>query len=91
MAVASVTATLLTSILGSPEVRKMFRAVADQRIAQKAALVNSNSEDGKQQQENELQELQKAGLIGLAQETGKYYVTAMGLKVARDLESLPIS
>jgi len=38
----------------------------------------------------ELDALEKADLIGAAPNSGKYYVTAKGLKVARDLEKLPI-
>ena len=85
MAIDTVTATLLGSVLGSSVARNLFTTIANRRIAEMAPLKATNP-DAVQ----ELDALEKADLISAAPSGGKYYVTAKGLKVARDLEKLPI-
>jgi predicted transcriptional regulator len=85
MAIDTVTATLLGSVLSSSITRNLFTTIAKSRIAEVAPLKAANPEA-----HQELDALEKADLIGAAPNSGKYYVTAKGLKVARDLEKLPI-
>ena len=86
MAIDSVTVALLGSVLGSSVTRDLFTTIANRRIAETAPLRAANPDA-----DQELDALEKADLIGSAPSSGKYYVTAKGLKVARDLEKLPIA
>jgi len=85
MAIDTVTVTLLGSVLGSSVARNLFTTIANRRITEIAPLKATNPDA-----DQELDALEKADLIGAAPNGGKYYVTAKGLKVARDLEKLPI-
>lgn len=80
------TVTLLNSVLGSAEVRKLFTTIAAKRIAEAATL-----KQGHPDADQDLGLLKDADLIDSAQSGEKYYVTAKGLKVARDLEKLPVA
>jgi hypothetical protein len=84
MVIETVTGTLLGSVLSSAATRSLFKVIADKRIAEKAALMAINSNP-----EADLAALVGADLIGSAPSGEKYYVTAKGLKVARDLEKIP--
>lgn len=83
MEIDAVTGTLLGSVLGSATVRNLFTRIANRRIAEtaplKAAFPNAD-----------LEALEKADLISPSSSGEKYYVTAKGLKVARDLEKIPL-
>jgi hypothetical protein len=83
--VNTVTASLLGSVLGTPAVRNLFTLVANRRIAEKATLPKANDPDVKAA----LVTLESADLINLSRNGEKYFVTAKGLKVARDLEKIP--
>jgi len=85
MAIDPITITLLTSVLSSDTVRKLFKTIANNRIAEKSVLKQTDPEA-----DQALGALQSADLIGAGSE-GKVYVTAKGLKVARDLEQIPLS
>ena len=85
MVIDTVTVTLLQSVLSSSAVRNLFTTIANSRIAEAAPLKAANPDA-----DQELDALEKADLIGSAPDGAKYYVTAKGLKVARDLEKLPI-
>lgn len=78
------TISLLTSALGSSAARALFKAIVNSRIADKASLrkVDSNPDET-------LAALTEADLISAAPDGNKYFVTAKGLKVARDLERIP--
>jgi predicted MarR family transcription regulator len=84
MAIDPVTITVLTSTLASDAARKLFRKIAASRIAD----VDSLKKDVPEAQE-QLEALKKADLIGLGDSGKNFYVTARGLKVARDLEQIP--
>ena len=86
MAIDAVTVGLLGSVLGSSATRKLFTTIANSRITEISSLRADNPEA-----DEGLEALEKADLIGSAPSSGKYYVTAKGLKVARDLEKLPVS
>jgi hypothetical protein len=83
MAIDTATVNLLSSALGSPGTRKLFTRIANSRIAEIASLKETNP--GADQ---ELDTLQRADLISIGQSGKSYFVTAKGLKVARDLEQL---
>jgi predicted transcriptional regulator len=85
MAIDSVTGALLGSVLASSTARNLFTTIVNRRIAEAASLKAANPEADQQ-----LDALEKADLISSAPSGRKYYVTAKGLKVARDLEKLPI-
>jgi hypothetical protein len=87
MAIDTVTVRLLGSVLGSETRKKLFTTVAGSRIADMEQLkkLMPDMEIG-----SDLDALKSADLIGAGRES-KYYVTAKGLKVARDLEELSIS
>jgi hypothetical protein len=85
MAIDTVTVALLGSVLGSSVTRDLFKTIASRRIAETAPLKASTPDA-----DQELEALEKADLISPAPSGGKYYVTAKGLKVARDLEKLPV-
>jgi hypothetical protein len=85
MAIEAVTVSLLGSTLASAAVRSLFTKIAGKRIAEKDALREGNPDADQQ-----LEALENADLIQAAP-SGKYFVTAKGLKVARDLEKLPLS
>ena len=85
MAIDAVTAALLGSALGSSLARKLFTTIANSRIAEIALLKQANPGSDEQ-----LEALAKADLISPTPGGEKYYVTAKGLKVARDLEKIPI-
>ena len=84
MAIDTVTFTLLTSVLSASNVRSLFKTIAEKRIAEKSALEKSS-----ETAEEELGKLQDADLIGAGADGKRYFVTAKGLKVARDLEQIP--
>jgi hypothetical protein len=84
MAIDTATVTLLNSTLGSPATRRLFTTIAASRIALLASLKEAGAN------EEELSALQGADLIGANSSGEKFYVTAKGLKVARDLEQLTI-
>ncbi|HWF10186.1 MAG TPA: hypothetical protein VG297_17085 [Bryobacteraceae bacterium] len=83
MTVDAITATLLLSVLNSAEVRKLFTTIARNRVADMAQLKAVKPETS-----NDLSALMDADLIGAGSTGGKYYITAKGLKVARDLEKI---
>ena len=85
MAIETVTGALLGSVLASSTVRTLFTTIVNSRIAEVASLRATNPDA-----DQELEALEKADLISSAPSGAKYYVTAKGLKVARDLEKLPI-
>lgn len=85
MAIDTVTVTLLNSTLGSPTARKLFTRIAANQIALYPALKEASPNA-----DEELSALQSADLIGADSSGQKFYVTAKGLKVARDLQQLPI-
>jgi len=86
MVIDAITATLLGTVLGSSGTRSLFTTIANRRIAE-AGLLKQDNPDADQQ----LKALENADLIGAGANGEKYYVTAKGLKVARDLEKLPIA
>jgi hypothetical protein len=86
MAVNTITVSLLNSVLSSATARKLFTTIASRRIAELASLKQNDSDAAR-----ELEALEDADLIGSAQSGERYYVTAKGLKVARDLEKLPVA
>jgi len=85
-AVDSSTILLLSSVLAKSGIRKLFTTIANKRIAEGASLDTSDATavEG-------LNQLQEADLIAAGQGGDTYYVTAKGLKVARDLENLPLA
>lgn len=83
MAIDTATGNLLTSALGSPAARKLFTTIANSRIAEIASLKEANPGA-----EQELDSLERADLISIGRSGKSYFVTAKGLKVARDLEQL---
>jgi hypothetical protein len=85
MAIDAVTVTLLKTILDSSATRKLFTTIAASQIAELASLKEASPNADK-----ELEALQGANLIGANPSGEKFYVTAKGLKVARDLEQLTI-
>jgi hypothetical protein len=85
MAIDTVTGALLGSVLATSAVRNLFTTIAKSRIAEAAPLRADNPDA-----DQELDALEKADLISSVPSGGKYYVTAKGLKAARDLEKLPI-
>jgi hypothetical protein len=85
MAIDTVTASLLGSALASSLARRLFTTIANSRIAETAPLKEANPGS-----DQELDALEKADLISPASSGKKYYVTAKGLKVARDLEKIQI-
>ena len=86
MGIDTLTVTLLSTVLGSPATRDLFKSIARKRIAELATLSVDNPEAAKS-----LPALESADLIGADSTGQKYYVTAKGLKVARDIESLPLA
>jgi hypothetical protein len=86
MAIDAVTVGLLGSVLGSAAARNLFTTIANMRIAEVGSLEAVNPDA-----DRELAALEKADLIGSVPSSGKYYVTAKGLKVARDLEKISVS
>ena len=85
MVIDATTVALLGSVLGSSAVRNLFTTIANKRIAERDALRAANPDA-----DRELEALEEADLISAAPGREKYYVTAKGLKVARDLEKIPI-
>jgi len=84
MGIDTVTLTLLKTILDSSTTRKLFTTIAASQIAELASLREASPNAAE-----ELSVLQGADLIGADRSGQKFYVTAKGLKVARDLEQLP--
>ena len=86
MAINTSTVQLLTTTLASDLRRKLFSAVVQSRIAGEGKLkeISPNDDIG-----SDLEALKSADLIGVGGES-QYYVTATGLKVARDLKELSI-
>jgi hypothetical protein len=85
MAIDKLTVTLLKTILDSSSTRKLFKTIAASQIAELATL-----KEAIPNADQELKALQSADLIGANRSGEKYFVTAKGLKVARDLEQLAI-
>jgi hypothetical protein len=96
MGVDTNTVILLKSILASDSLRKIFRTVAENRIATKDDLIkvvqsapeSEAAASGSPDPESQLNALTEADLIGVSSDRQKYYVTAKGLKVASDLNQL---
>jgi hypothetical protein len=86
VAIDAITVTLLSTVLGSTAARDLFKSIARKRIAEMTTLKADNPEAAKS-----LPALQSADLIGADSTGEKVYVTAKGLKVARDIESLPLA
>ncbi len=84
MTIDTITVTLLTSTLASQGARKLFSKIASNCIVNVESL-KSEAPDAEQQ----LEALKDANLIGLGDSGKNLYVTAKGLKVARDLEKIP--
>jgi len=85
MPIDNLTVTLLKTILDSSSTRKLFTTIAVNQIAELATL-----KEAVPNADEELKALQGADLIGANRSGEKYFVTAKGLKVARDLEQLAI-
>lgn len=85
MAIDVNTVSLLNSVLSATGARKLFETIATRRIAEKFMLRAEGAEV-----DRELHALTDADLIGAGANGDKYFVTAKGLRVARDLEKLPI-
>jgi hypothetical protein len=83
MEIDTATVNLLSSTLSSPGARKLFTTIANNRISEIASLKEANP--GADQ---ELDTLERADLISIGRSGKSYFVTAKGLKVARDLEQL---
>jgi hypothetical protein len=81
MAIDIATVNLLQSVLGPPAVRKLFTTIADMRIVDMETLKADYPEAN-------LDALQQANLIDVGNSGKRYYVTAKGLKVARDIAKL---
>jgi hypothetical protein len=86
MALDTVTATVLKTVLTSDALKKLFKTVATSRIAEKGALTSVIA--GESNPEQELDKLTQADLIGASTDGQRYFVTAKGLRVARDLDNL---
>jgi predicted transcriptional regulator len=86
MGLDTASATVLQSVLTSDTLRKLFKTVADRRIAEKDALAKVVPKESDADQQ--LSTLAQADLIGASTDGKKYFVTAKGLKVARDLDNL---
>jgi len=84
MSIDAFTFTLLGSVLRPATTRELFRKIANSRIAEATQL---KADDPAADQD--LGILQSADLIASGSNGSKYYVTAKGLKVARDLEQIP--
>jgi hypothetical protein len=78
-----ITIAALTGTLSTAGARKLFTTIANKRIAEKSTLRIADRAG-----DQELEALVDADLIGAAPGE-KYFVTAKGLKVARDLEKIP--
>lgn len=83
MAIDTATVNLLSSALSSPVARKLFTSIANSRIAEIGSLKEANAGA-----EQALDTLERADLISIGRSGKSYFVTAKGLKVARDLEQL---
>jgi hypothetical protein len=86
MALDTVTATVLRTVLTSDALKKLFKTVAASRIAEKDALTRVIPDESDADQQ--LNTLAQADLIGASTDGQKYFVTAKGLKVARDLDNV---
>jgi hypothetical protein len=84
MAIETVTGTLLGNVLASSGARSLFTLIANRRIAEKNTLLKAGDADS----QAALDALEGADLINSVPGGEKYYVTAKGLKVARDLEKI---
>jgi hypothetical protein len=85
MPIATVTVGLLESVLASSVARNLFTLIANRRIAERGSLPATAESQAA------LDKLESADLISSARGGERYYVTAKGLKVARDLEKIPTS
>ncbi len=85
MAIDTITVRLLDSVLSSPSTRQLFTTIANRRIAAEDSLKTDNADANLSDQFHALQD---ADLIGVGTGLKRYYVTARGLKVARDLGKL---
>jgi hypothetical protein len=85
MGVDTVTVALLSSTLASQAVRQLFAKIAGNRIANLDSL--KTEVPGADEQ---IAALKDADLVGLGDSGKNLYVTAKGMKVARDLEKIPI-
>ena len=85
MTIDTATVRLLDSVLGSPSTRQLFTTIANRRIA---AADRLKTDHPGVDLSSDLDALEEADLIGAGKERKSYYVTAKGLKVARDLGKL---
>ena len=86
MAIDTMTVQLLTTTLASDLRKRLFSAVVGNRIANEGKLKEISPDNDIS---SDLEALKSANLIGVGGES-QYYVTATGLKVARDLKELSI-
>lgn len=82
MVVSATTANLLATLFSTPDNLKLFRQIAHQRIVEKSAL-NGHTD--------QLGVLQDADLIEANPGGTRFFVTAKGLQVERDLEKIPFT
>jgi hypothetical protein len=82
MAAIDLTYHVLKTVLNSEPVLNLFKTIAQKRIAEKAVLVQPN-----QNVDQQLAALKDADLIDTVN-GDKYFPTAKGLQVARDLEKI---
>jgi len=85
MGIDTSTVALLQSTLATERTRRLFRDIAARRIVSASQLIHTSPTT---ETDNELKSLQEANLIDLASENAVYYVTAKGLKVARDIAKI---
>ena len=84
MVIDVTTFSLLASTLATSAARSLFKTIVSRRIAEKASLKTTSVSD------EQLDALVNADLISLTPHGDKYFVTAKGLKVARDLEQIAV-
>jgi hypothetical protein len=79
----AITLSIISSLISSPDTLTLFRRIANQRIVDKSASNGAGTAD-------QLRALKEANLIYGNASDNRYFVTATGLQVARDLEKLPM-
>ncbi len=84
MAIDTITVNLLETVLNPPSIRKVFTTIADMRIADIEKLGVNHPEITPVV----LDTLEHADLIGKGASGRRYYVSARGLKVARNMGKL---
>ncbi len=92
MVVNKITVDLLNTTLASPESRQLFRRIAARRIEEVSSLQKDfpETEENPSALTGKLDALKDDDLIGFGSSKDKLYVTAKGLKVARDLKELSV-